>query len=70
MISLFVDTSYKSMYVALIKDKQLMDYTNLMAEANFSELLLNLDNKKTCNKYKSLPKKDNSILWGLFYIFP
>ena len=40
MISLFVDTSYKSMYVALIKDKQLMDYTNLMAEANFSELLL------------------------------
>ena len=37
MISLFVD---KSMYVALIKDKQLMDYTNLMAEANFSELLL------------------------------
>ena len=30
MISLFVDTSYKSMYVALIKDKQLMDYTNLM----------------------------------------
>lgn len=40
MISLFVDTSYKSMYVALIKDKQLMDYTNLIAEANFSELLL------------------------------
>ena len=40
MISLFVDTSYKSMYVSLIKDKQLMDYTNLMAEANFSELLL------------------------------
>lgn len=40
MINLFIDTSYKSMYVALLKDDILLDYTNLMAEANFSELLL------------------------------
>lgn len=40
MINLFIDTSYKSMYVALLKDDILLDYTSLMAEANFSELLL------------------------------
>lgn len=40
MISLFVDTSYKSMYVALIKDKSVLEHIHLMAEANFSEILL------------------------------
>lgn len=40
MISLFVDTSYKSMYVALIKDNELLNDKHMMTEANFSELLL------------------------------
>lgn len=40
MISLFVDTSYKSMYVALIKNNELLAEKHMMTEANFSELLL------------------------------
>lgn len=40
MISLFVDTSYKSMYVALIRDNELLNDKHMMTEANFSELLL------------------------------
>ncbi len=40
MISLFVDTSYKSLFMALFKDKELLDKIQIMSEFNFSETMI------------------------------
>lgn len=40
MISLFVDTSYKSLFIALFEDKKLIDQIQIMSEFNFSETLI------------------------------
>lgn len=40
MISLFVDTSYKSLFIALFKDNNLIDKIQIMSEFNFSETMI------------------------------
>lgn len=40
MISLFVDTSYKSLFLALLKDETVIDQIQIMSEFNFSETMI------------------------------
>lgn len=40
MISLFVDTSYKSLFIGIVDKDSVIDSVQLMAEANFSEILI------------------------------
>lgn len=40
MISLFIDTSYKSLFVGIVDNNRLIDQICMMAEANFSEKLI------------------------------
>lgn len=40
MISLLIDTSYKSLFVGIVDDNKLVDQICIMAEANFSEKLV------------------------------
>ena len=40
MINLFVDTSYKSLYLALLKDESIIDQIQIMSEFNFSETMI------------------------------
>lgn len=42
MINLFIDTSYKSLYIGLTDNEKVVDEICIMAEANFSERLIPL----------------------------
>ena len=49
MINLFVDTSYKTLFVALLKDNNLIDKIQIMSEFNFSETMIPTLNKILCD---------------------
>ncbi len=40
MISLFIDTSYKSLFIGIVNDNILVDKVNIIAEATFAEKLV------------------------------
>lgn len=40
MISLFIDTSYKSLFIGIVNDNVLIDKVNIFAEATFAEKLV------------------------------
>lgn len=40
MISLFIDTSYKSLFIGIVNDNVLIDKVNIYAEATFAEKLV------------------------------
>ena len=40
MISLFIDTSYKSLFIGIVNDNILIDKVNIFAEATFAEKLV------------------------------
>lgn len=58
MISLFIDTSYKSLFVGIVDDDKLIDQICMMAEANFSEKLVPLIKKIVDKNNISLDKID------------
>ena len=58
MISLFIDTSYKALFIGIVDDKQIIDQVNIMAEANFSEKLVPTISAITNKNNISLDKID------------
>ncbi len=54
MINLFIDSSYKALFIALTTDKEVIDEVCIMAEANFSEKLLPLLKEMTDRNHISL----------------
>lgn len=69
MMSLFVDTSYKSLFIGIVNNDFLIDSVQIMAEANFSEILIpELDKliKKNNIKLKDLDKLFVTIGPGSF----
>lgn len=58
MISLFIDTSYKSLFVGIVDDDKVIDQICMMAEANFSEKLVPLIKKIVDKNNISLDKID------------
>lgn len=61
MISLFIDTSYKSLFIGLIDNEKVIDQICIMAEANFSEKLIPL--------LKEIIEKNNIKLDSINKIF-
>ena len=61
MINLFVDTSYKSLFLALLKDETIIDKIQIMSEFNFSETMIPMLN--------DLLKKNNISVKDIDKIF-
>lgn len=61
MMSLFIDTSYKSLFIGIINNDYLIDSIQVMAEANFSGILV--------SELDKLVKKNNIELKELDKLF-